>query len=195
MRTEISRLHQRLKTTMVYVTHDQVEAMTMGDRIVVMHKGEVQDINTPLGLYNAPRNRFVAGFIGSPPMNFVKGRICAEHGALHFVSDDGQVHLSIPIEKQSALQGYIDRPVIFGVRPEDLHEARAVGDGATRIEVLIDVVEPMGSETNVYFVLGGTQATARLRAESLPAENAIFPLEVDMAKSHFFDPASEQKIA
>ena len=118
MRLEISKLHDRLETTMVYVTHDQVEAMTMGDRIVVMKDGLVQQVDTPLNLYNHPKNKFVAGFIGSPAMNFVGGKI-VRNGGLHF--DDGTFHVRIPPPHEKALSALIGHAVIFGIRPEDIH--------------------------------------------------------------------------
>ena len=145
-RTEIARLHQRLKTTMVYVTHDQVEAMTLGERIVVMNHGVIQQVDTPMNLYNRPANRFVAGFIGSPAMNFLPGRV--EQG--RFVQ--GDISLEVGIEKGEG-------EAVLGIRPEDLVIDASVPQ---LVNATVDVVEHVGHETMVYFALNGHGAVARL---------------------------------
>ena len=122
MRAEISKLHNRLQSTMIYVTHDQVEAMTMGDRIVVMLDGFIQQVATPLGLYHKPVNRFVAGFIGSPPMNMVEGALSGENGELRFRDRSSTIELVLPPDKRDVLAAYAGKPVTIGIRPEDMHE-------------------------------------------------------------------------
>ncbi|KAA3659499.1 MAG: sn-glycerol-3-phosphate ABC transporter ATP-binding protein UgpC, partial [Calditrichaeota bacterium] len=149
MRTEISKLHSKLKTTMIYVTHDQVEAMTMGDRIVVMRDGLVLQVDTPLNLYNSPNCKFVAGFIGTPTMNFLKGKISQNNG-LWF--DNGSTKLHIPKNKEQSLGTYINKDVYFGIRPESIHDAnnKDKTDKDISTSLNIDVVEPMGNETFIY---------------------------------------------
>src|SRR4051812_4391143 len=125
MRAEITKLHQRLQATMIYVTHDQIEAMTMGDRIVVMNNGVVQQIDTPLALYNKPANLFVAGFLGSPPMNFINGRLKQDGDAIVFTEiEQGTIELRLPAHQRSAAREFLDQPVMFGIRPEDIELAQ-----------------------------------------------------------------------
>ncbi len=195
MRTEISKLHHRLQSTMIYVTHDQVEAMTMGDRIVVMLDGVIQQVAPPLELYHRPVNKFVAGFIGSPPMNMIDGRLAAENGALHFVDDGGGLRLMVPASKGDALRGHAGKPVTLGVRPEHLRENREQAErpGAS-LKALIEVVEPMGSEINLYLNVGGVTVTARINTDREPAVNTVHVLDVDMEAVHFFDKDTEQTI-
>ncbi len=151
MRVEIKELHQRLKTTTIYVTHDQIEAMTMADKIVVMKDGYVEQIGAPLDLYDNPANVFVAGFIGSPSMNFLRGRIHSEGGVQRFVSDHGSVLPVKPIEVEDG------RPVIYGVRPEH------IGLGAEGLAVKVAVVEPTGAETQLFARAGEDTIDALLR--------------------------------
>jgi len=193
MRTEISKLHTRLETTMIYVTHDQVEAMTMGDRIVVMKDGRVQQIDTPMNLYDAPVNKFVAGFIGSPAMNFIPGEIIREEG-LWFKADGMQ--LRIPDARSERLTPHIREKLILGIRPEDLSEydsaAKALPEwhAACRVEV----VEPMGNEIFVYLANGANTLVARMNVQSRPSVNAEYRVLFDMDKAHFFLAESEAAI-
>ena len=194
MRTEISKLHQRLETTMIYVTHDQVEAMTMGDRIVVMRDGVVQQIDTPLALYNHPRNKFVAGFIGSPSMNFIEGKIVRADG-LWF--DEGGFRVPVSPERQDDLAGYVDRPVILGIRPEHISLPRGgvATASAGRVRTVVEVVEPMGSELYLYLRAGGSDVVARVpTAGDQPVEGEELSVLFDMQKAHFFDPDTEETI-
>ncbi len=193
MRTEISKLHHRLQTTMVYVTHDQTEAMTMGDRIVVMKDGVIQQIDTPLRLYNHPRNRFVAGFIGSPAMNFVEGQIVREDGLLFA---GGGLRLRIPRGIAEKLSSYIDHRIVFGIRPEDIYDrSTAAGlDEAAEVRAVPEVVEPMGSEIILYVRCDGASLVARINAREEPPVGAPVDLLIDMSKAHFFDTASEESI-
>ena len=194
MRTEISKLHQRLETTMIYVTHDQVEAMTMGDRIVVMRDGLVQQIDTPLALYNHPKNKFVAGFIGSPSMNFVDGRVVQENG-LWF--DEGGFRVPIPPEKQEALAASVGRTVTLGSRPEhiSLPQGGAASSTAGEVQTVVEVVEPMGSELYLYLRAGNSDLVARVPTMGQqPAEGESLSVLFDMQKAHFFDPDTEETI-
>ena len=186
MRTEIGKLHSRLEATMIYVTHDQVEAMTMGDRIVVMRDGLVQQIDTPIGLYNKPINRFVAGFIGSPAMNFFEGTL-SNHGALAF--SDGVIDIKIPGKYHQYLHDYVGKKVVFGIRPEDIFVADFSEGAAEKAEIhaKVEVVEPMGNEIYVYLTTGPSSLVARIHAIRMPRVGEDITLVIDISKSHFFD--------
>ena len=193
MRTEISKLHQKLNTTMIYVTHDQVEAMTMGDRIVVLKDGEVQQVDRPIDLYNYSKNKFVAGFIGSPPMNFVAGKLVMQDG-LWF--QDENLRLRIPSEDLKILEKYEDKDIIFGIRPEDIYEQkdqRLLQQGAD-VSLLVDVIEPMGNEVYLYASSKQCLFTARLSATFQAQIGQSIALTFDMAKAHFFDAETEESI-
>ena len=194
MRTEISKLHNRLEATIVYVTHDQVEAMTMGDRIAVMKDGEVQQVAAPLELYEKPVNRFVAGFIGSPGMNFLEGRVVYHNGHAEF--DEGSLRLPIPDGMRDALAPWRDREVTFGIRPEDITSADSNKDWkeARQIRATVEVVEPMGSETFLYMTTGRYPFIARVDAFVDPDINTEMPLLVNMARAHFFSRDDEAAI-
>ena len=195
MRAEISKLHHRLQSTMIYVTHDQVEAMTMGDRIVVMLDGEIQQVDTPLQLYHHPVNRFVASFIGSPPMNMIDGSLAAENDRLVFHDTSGSVALEVPAAKRETLRDYVGKSLVLGVRPEDLEEnPRQVAVAGRSISAPIDVVEPMGSEINLYVLIGPQPVTARIKADSAPQVGALHVLDVNLDKVHFFDNATGKTI-
>ena len=184
MRTEIKELHQRLKTTTVYVTHDQIEAMTMADRIVVMHDGIVEQIGAPLELYDRPANTFVAGFIGSPAMNLVPGRVKA-NGTVRFEGEGG---LAVPLTGAPA--GVADgRPVTLGVRPEHFRLA----DDGSPVEVV--VVEPTGSETLLAVRAGGQDLTCVLRDRVLPRPGETIRIRPEPGLVHFFDTQSGQRLA
>lgn len=191
MRTEISKLHDALEATMIYVTHDQTEAMTMGDRIVIMKDGVIHQIDTPLNLYNNPVNQFVAGFIGSPSMNFITGRI-TNSGKLIFVSDDNKLNAEIPESKRGALKNYENQKITVGVRPEDIQERRDAA--GAEIDVDLDVVEPMGNEIFLYFNINGAQIVSRIPAREKPKAGEKMKLHLDMSKAHFFDPKTEEAI-
>ncbi|MGE5791360.1 MAG: ABC transporter ATP-binding protein [Bacteroidota bacterium] len=182
MRTEIKELHQRLKTTAVYVTHDQIEAMTMADKIVVMHAGKVEQIGAPLDLYDDPANLFVAGFIGSPAMNFLSGRLARNGSGLDVVLGEG-VRVPAPKNLRPELDG---KEVTLGVRPEHL----AVRDGGVPAEVI--VVEPTGANTEIYCKVAGREITAvvRERHNFQPGERIRLAPEL----TFLFDPASGARI-
>ena len=195
MRTEISRLHDRLGATIIYVTHDQTEAMTLGTRIVVMKDGVVQQVDTPQNLYNAPCNLFVAGFIGSPQMNFLDAKITKEGSTVFATIDDAK--LEIPAAKAKALedQGYVGKTVVMGIRPEHLNDA-AIDEHPTdnKITAKIRVYELLGAEVYLYFDFGGTQMTARVdpKTTAKMGEETTFTLDMNMA--HFFDKETELTI-
>jgi multiple sugar transport system ATP-binding protein len=183
MRTEIKELHQRLGTTTVYVTHDQIEAMTMADKIVVMHDGVVEQIGAPLELYDKPRNLFVAGFIGSPAMNLLDGKIVSDSGRLWFETPNGH-RLPVPPDT-TAREG---QAVVYGMRPEHL----SVTDDGTEAEVV--VVEPTGAEVQIFARLDGNQVTAVLRERLLLKPGEKVKLSPDIAHAHVFDKATGERI-
>ena len=193
MRTEISKLHNRLETTMIYVTHDQMEAMTMGDRIVVMKDGWVHQIDTPLNLYNKPINKFVAGFIGSPAMNFMTGTINNNNG---LIFNEGKIQLPIPAKFTQQLTPFIEKKIIFGIRPENIYDANfAPGIQETaQTKCLLEVVEPMGNELFLYFNSGIHQFVARVGVHETPEVGQTPNLIFNMEKGHFFDPETEKHL-
>ena len=191
MRVEISRLHNQLGATMIYVTHDQTEAMTMGDRIVVMKDGFVQQVADPITLYDSPVNKFVAGFIGTPPMNFFDGTIQAAPDGLAFVEET--FTLPLPAEWRATLAPYAGKPVVFGVRPEDLGSTAAEElDNAPRIEAKVEVQEPMGSECYVYLNTGANTFISRVDAHRSFEVGQPADLAVLMRKTHVFDAETEK---
>ena len=191
MRAEISKLHSRLKTTMIYVTHDQVEAMTMGDRIVVMRDGRIQQIDSPLNLYNQPVNMFVAGFIGSPAMNFIEGRL-VQNGALSFKSKD--VNLKIVGPDAETLRRYADSDIVMGIRPEHIHWRTGAQSESNGIEALVEVIEPMGNETFLYARSGKNSLTARIEPQADVRVGQQCTLGLELAKAHFFNKKNQAKI-
>jgi multiple sugar transport system ATP-binding protein len=190
MRNEISKLSARLKTTMIYVTHDQVEAMTMGDRIVVMKDGVIQQVDDPITLYDHPKNKFVAGFIGSPPMNFLDGRLIEEGGAMFF--DDGNSRLRLSDAKAAAVKA--DSPpqeVTIGIRPEDFYDPDHIRSGdmgdLQDLAATVENVEPMGAEAYVYLTTGKSAIVARVDPHVKAEIEQRKVLKVNMAKAHFFE--------
>lgn len=188
MRAEISKLHRRLQSTMIYVTHDQVEAMTMGDRIVVMLDGVIQQVDAPLDLYHRPVNKFVATFIGSPPMNLLDGRIEAHGDGLEFRMEEDVFVLRIPPEYHEVLKPFAGKGVCLGIRPEDLGEASGqAAEPGQSLEAQVEVVEPMGSEIYLYLSLAGRPVTARIHPLARPEVGRAFALRINASKLHFFD--------
>jgi multiple sugar transport system ATP-binding protein len=189
MRAEISSLHNRLQATMIYVTHDQVEAMTMADKIVVMKNGVIQQIGSPLELYNNPSNRFVAGFIGSPPMNFITCTIREEGGKL--IADEGVSKIEITGRYVNVMKSYVGKEVVFGVRPEDLIYLEKGGKG---IQTHVDVIEPLGAEIHVYVSTQKHQMIARVppTVQFKVGDEAVFDAVLD--RVIFFDLETEQAI-
>ncbi|NQS99779.1 MAG: ATP-binding cassette domain-containing protein, partial [Candidatus Omnitrophica bacterium] len=196
MRTEISKLHIRLQATMIYVTHDQIEAMTMGDRIVVMKDGVVQQTDDPTTLYERPRNKFVAGFIGSPPMNFIQGMIRKIEGRLYFV--EGSFRVKIVEEMIPVLNHYENKELIFGIRPEDIHDKLFVQDAPEEncITATCEIIEPLGSEAYLHLASLSKKHTfiAKVGGHNKPGINQDLNLVFDMSKVHFFDRNTEKTI-
>jgi multiple sugar transport system ATP-binding protein len=184
MRTEIKALHQRLGTTMVYVTHDQLEAMTMADRIVVMQEGNVEQMGPPLELYDRPANLFVAGFIGSPAMNFVEGRLTRSDAGWRVIADNA----SLPIGPSFA--GQEGRKVVFGIRPEHL----GVGEVATGIPAEVEVVEPTGASTYVFTRIAGAPVTAIFTDRRKLDPGARVGLIPQLDRIHLFDAETRQRV-
>jgi multiple sugar transport system ATP-binding protein len=190
-RLELKKLHERLATTAVYVTHDQIEAMTMGDRIVVMRDGLIQQIGSPLELYDRPANKFVGGFIGSPAMNFFEARLNGD-GDVVSLQLDG-VRLDLPPEKSAKLSGYRNRQVIVGIRPEDLKVTAEHTEGKT-LRGAVEVVEPIGNETYVDFNAGSFSLIAAVgRKAGIQAHSNLVVTPV-MESLHLFDAESEKAI-
>lgn len=194
MRTEIHKLHIRLQTTIIYVTHDQTEAMTMGDRIAVMKNGVVQQVSDPINVYDNPKNKFVAGFIGLPPMNFMNGRIIKKEGRLYF--DEGKITVKIVEDMYKKLMPYEGKDIIFGIRSEDIYDKLFVSDAPPEniVRVTCEVFEPMGSEVYLYLNTGRHTFIARVGAHDKPKVNQDMDLVFDMSKVHFFDKDTEDTI-
>jgi multiple sugar transport system ATP-binding protein len=200
MRTEISKLHARLASTMIYVTHDQVEAMTMGDRICVMKDGNIMQVAEPLELYRRPANMFVAGFIGSPPMNFLRGVLRPAGSQLQFVEDNPKsAPITIALDDRLSRLGaaHVGRPVVFGIRPEDVVDTLTAGteDAARTATVQVDVAEPMGHETYLYLHSGAHAFVARIRSQDCFSGGESIRLGFRVANAHLFDPVTESALA
>ncbi len=193
MRTEIKRLHQLLPTTTVYVTHDQVEAMTMADRVVVMNQGVVEQVGEPQELYNNPATKFVAGFIGSPSMNFLPAHVAYENEHIQVRLEDGTI-LVVPSSKDKSLKAYIGRDVIFGIRPEALSIYDSQPD-QQEMEALTGIVEPLGATTMIYFDIKDTTVCASIDPELTTKTGAKVKLAVNMKHSHFFDPNTGKSLS
>jgi len=193
MRTEISKLHKRLNTTFIYVTHDQTEAMTMGTKIVVMKDGVIQQVAPPQEIYEHPANIFVAGFIGSPQMNFIDAKIVKEGDYLYVVF--GKVKLLIPEDKAKIIEqkGYVGKDVVFGIRPENIDDSTDFLNAHSNsiIEAKVEVVEHMGAETYLYVVCEGKNITARVEPTSRAKVDDVIRLAIDMNKMHIFDKETE----
>jgi multiple sugar transport system ATP-binding protein len=196
MRAEISRLHQKLQTTFIYVTHDQTEALTMGTRIVVMKDGFIQQVDSPQRLYDVPVNMFVAGFIGSPQMNFTNVTVSKE-GEKVFLTM-GPYKLFVPADKGKELekQGYIGKEMVLGVRPENLHEDDHTMSqlDSELIDAFVEVTERLGSETFLYLLINGVSFTARVSPKSKTVANDNIKLMFDMNRIHLFDKDTERTI-
>lgn len=194
MRTEIHKLHLRLATTMIYVTHDQTEAMTMGDRIAVMKDGVLQQVADPITIYDFPVNKFVAGFIGSPPMNFMRGRIIKKEGRYYF--EEGKITVKLVEEVYGKMSAYAGKEIIMGIRSEDIYDKLFVSTAPPEniVKVTCEVIEPMGSEVYLYLNTGRHTFIARVGAHDRPPINQDMDLVFDMSKVHFFDKDTEVTI-
>ena len=192
MRTEISKLYQRLGTTFIYVTHDQTEAMTMGTRIVVMKDGFIQQVDTPQHLYDMPCNEFVAGFIGSPQMNFVDAKLVKEGGKFALKFDEYTITLPESKNKNNCLEPYAGKDVRFGIRPEHVHdEPDFLAKSTNKIKANVDVTELMGAEIYLYVNIGGIPITARVEPTSTAKPGDNIEIAFDLEKLHIFDKDTE----
>ncbi len=193
MRVELQKLHQKLKTTMVYVTHDQTEAMTLGERIVVLKDGDIMQIGSPMELYNNPDNVFVAGFIGSPPINFIDGHIKQLNG-FAFINEDLGLNFEIPEEVIKGLSDYVNRDVVMGIRPEDLTTSPGNNKKHHSFAVSINAIEQMGNEMLVYAPLGKQHLIARLLPDAKIKSGDNIDLYFDTSRMQFFDKQTEKVI-
>jgi multiple sugar transport system ATP-binding protein len=195
MRAELSKLHRRLGATIIYVTHDQVEAMTMAERIFIMSKGILQQSGAPMDVYSKPSNRFVAGFVGSPAMNFIDAKAIEAEDALFI--DAGAIRVKAPESFRARLQPFVGRPIVFGVRPEDiaaLDPAASTNDGSTVI-AQADVVETLGSEIFAHLSCGAHSIVARMEMPDKPPRvGETIRVKLKMAKTHVFDPETSQTV-
>jgi multiple sugar transport system ATP-binding protein len=192
MRAELKKLHDRLQATVVYVTHDQVEAMTMGDRIVIMKDGLIQQVGAPLHVYAEPQNQFVAGFIGSPAMNFISCTVAARNGGLLFTAPG--FALPVPTGKAKALAAYKDKPVTMGIRPEDMHEATPQDPAGSLFDAKVEVVEPIGHEIYLDVMVGNNEIIARVSPDTPVKVGQTIKLAASLEKLHAFDPQTERAI-
>ncbi|MBU7043033.1 MAG: sn-glycerol-3-phosphate ABC transporter ATP-binding protein UgpC [Theionarchaea archaeon] len=192
MRTELSRIHEKLSTTIIYVTHDQAEAMTMGDRIVVMKDGIIHQIDTPQHLYDHPVNEFVAGFIGSPSMNFLDCTIVEEDHTTYV--DTGIFSITVP--QGIDLSSYVNKEMIFGIRPEDLHDSEFISDTPHKnsITARVTVREPMGSDVFLYLEKDGEEILARVNAATRAEVGTDINIIVDVEKMHLFNKSTRKTI-
>jgi len=189
MRSELIKLHYQLEATMVYVTHDQVEAMTMGDRIVIMNNGEIQQVGAPMTVYDHPVNMFVAGFIGSPAMNFFRGKLTAQNSDLHV--DLGKFMVKLPKGQANLYGGHVNQNVVFGIRPENISDRVEAGEHQQeRVPAKVNVVEPLGSEVIVELGSGDHTFVARLEPTTTARPMNEIAVYFDMGRFHLFDAES-----
>jgi multiple sugar transport system ATP-binding protein len=194
MRAEISKLHQRLKTTFIYVTHDQTEAMTMATRIAVINKGVLQQLDTPQNLYDRPNNLFVAGFIGSPAMNFFPGKLRKDGNKL--IVDTGDFAVTVPSKFSKSYESHAGKDIIFGIRPENIHDVEFVPSNidVEKVDVNVDVTELMGNEIFLYLMSGKNSFVARVDPRSKLRVGQKASVAFDMDNFHIFDATTEQAI-
>jgi len=195
-RAELIKLHRRLGITTIYVTHDQVEAMTMGDRIAVLNEGVMQQVDSPLNLYNNPANLFVAGFIGSPAMNFLEATVQGGDGAWYV--NVGEFRLRLPEAKVEAVRPYADKAVVLGMRPDDIYDPslpmpfEASADNTVTMNV--DVTEPMGAQVHAYLTSGEHALVASLKSDTRARDGEPLEVVFDMERAHVFDKETEQAV-
>ena len=194
MRSELSKLHETLQTTIIYVTHDQIEAMTLADRIVVMKGGRIMQIGAPLEVYEHPQNSFVAGFIGSPPMNVMEVALSEAEGRL-FV-DGGHFRLPVPEALAGISKERLDRQVLFGIRPDHIHDPEFMQPGGdfAQLDAIVDGIEPIGSEVILIAAAGRHRFSAKVHAQTRARVHESIKLSIDMNKMHFFDKNTGRKI-
>jgi len=193
-RAEISKLHQRLETTFIYVTHDQVEAMTMGTRIAVMRDGVLQQLDTPQHLYDFPQNIFVAGFIGSPAMNFFDATVGGSREEMYL--DTGSFKMSVKGTQRDKLGSYLGKTVVMGIRPEDIHDRQFVPSAfnGAPVKAQVDVMEPMGAEIHLYLMTGKSSYVARVDPRSQARPGTALDVTMNLDRLHLFDKQTEQAI-
>ena len=198
MRMEIKLLHEKLGATIVYVTHDQIEAMTLGSKIAVMKEGEIRQLGTPQQVYDDPADQFVAGFIGSPSMNFLTARLVAQDGALGVEMRGEQSAFFVPVHKQAdRLRAWLGKQIVLGIRPEqitDAQQARGNHD-VHRQRLKLDLTEPTGPDTLAFVRLNGSNVCCRVRPDQCPPPGQTMELYFDLSKAVFFEPGSEKRIA
>ncbi|HWP60037.1 MAG TPA: sn-glycerol-3-phosphate ABC transporter ATP-binding protein UgpC [Candidatus Acidoferrales bacterium] len=193
MRAEIKQLHERVKTTVIYVTHDQVEAMTLADRMVVMNRGVVLQEGPPQEIYRRPRNLFVAGFIGAPPMNFLRVRLARNGSAVRLEADG--TDLTLPEKRSSASARWLERDLVLGIRPEHVvASAECPGPNYQPVDGSVELAEPLGAQTAVHVRTGGQEMVVLCDPENYPRAGSRLRLWLDMDKIHLFDPATESAI-
>ena len=197
-RMEISKLHCRLDATMIYVTHDQIEAMTMGDRICVMNEGEIMQTANPLELYNKPANLFAAGFIGSPSMNFIKGRVGRKDGKVLLIeicTSEDVMQIELGPRLSSLAESHVGKELILGIRPENLIISPDKIQAGNGVDLDIEVIEPMGNETLLYLSNGATSVTARAASDSQFKIGEQLKVGFDLGHAHLFDPTTELSLS
>src|SRR5579885_2945287 len=194
MRTEIKKVHQQVTTTTIYVTHDQIEAMTLADRVVVMNAGRIDQIGTPYDVYHNPKTRFVAGFIGSPTMNLLPCRLVQNGSGLSVRLSDW-LSFPVPPGREARYRTFLDEELLFGLRPEHITEPRGdAAPGMVPFTARLDVVEPMGMETMVYFVVDGVEVCGRVEPSAAGNVGEAMALVADLNKMHLIDPRTDQVI-
>ena len=195
MRAELHRLHDKLRATMIYVTHDQLEAMTLGDRIAVMKDGSILQVDAPMAVYKKPAAKFVGAFIGSPPMNFMEGRLMRREDKFYF--DEGQFQVKVPDESAPKLNPYAGKAVSLGIRPEDIHDRLFISESPPEnmVKAFLEVIEPMGVESFLHFKTRTSRFIAKVPSSQKPGANQDMELFFDMSEAHFFDKDTEKSIA
>ncbi|MCD6404428.1 MAG: sn-glycerol-3-phosphate ABC transporter ATP-binding protein UgpC [Planctomycetes bacterium] len=190
MRAELAKLHHRLQTTTIYVTHDQVEAMTLGNRIVVLDGGTIHQVASPLDLYDYPNNMFVAGFIGTPPMNFITGSLAGESGKIYFIGEE--IKVKLPQELGSRVGQYVGKDVVLGIRPESvmLRGHTDIKEDENVVSSKVNVVEPLGDDMNVYFTAGGSDFITKMDSHVQIRVDDVPEMIFDLNRAHIFDPES-----
>ncbi|HUU68845.1 MAG TPA: sn-glycerol-3-phosphate ABC transporter ATP-binding protein UgpC [Planctomycetota bacterium] len=195
MRAELQKLHRRLETTMIYVTHDQIEAMTLGDRIVVMAEGVILQLDTPLSVYHYPANRFVGGFIGTPPMNFLDGRLELRNGKVFFVQDGSSVQIVLPDRLQQRMKEHAGGAATLGMRPENIQDRSADAIPGSTFKARVNVVEPLGDEMIVYVNPGKSDLICKIDSRHRIEVGQELEFMVDLDRIHIFDAVSGKNIS
>lgn len=195
MRSEIKELHQRVGTTIVYVTHDQIEAMTLGDVIAVMKDGEIQQFGSPQEIYDNPRNQFIAGFMGSPSMNFIPCQLEKVDGVMQISMESGGKHQQLPIKQTIAgLENYVGKKVVLGIRPEQITQQGESKDDSAMMDCAIEIIEPTGPDTLITARINGVKTICRIHPTAQCKVGELMPLQFDMSKVVFFDSDNEERI-